>query len=243
MTQIAQVPTALYSRTADPKWAAVLNDEVFPMPRRRLKARDVAAQAGMAERTLIRDYNQPVDVVIPPDAEVDLAEGNVFRLLDSCERAVHTAPAGAVAKVAFIADDAWEVTVVKHQTTETLRGLFGLPDDAEMFRDFESPNDELLHLGEAVRFEDGPVFRIRIKLIRVTVNNDHTVEFHKRVVTGLEFKRTAIEQGVKIDEQFVLFRILPDGSLGPAIDDDERVVLKCGDQFRCLASHDDSGAP
>ncbi|MCC7422365.1 MAG: hypothetical protein IT428_18965 [Planctomycetaceae bacterium] len=225
---------------AAPKWAAVINDQLFPMPRRRLKARDIVAQAGMPGRTLIRDYNQPVDIELAPDEEVDLGDGNVFRLIESCQHPLHAAPAGAVAKVAFVADDAWEVTIAMNQTTESLRGLFGLPDDAELLRDFESPRDELLRPGEAVRFVDGPVFRIRPAVITVIVNTEHTVEFHKRVVTGLEFKQTAMAQGVKIDEQFALYRILPDGSLSPAIDDDERVVLKCGDQFRCLASHDDS---
>lgn len=224
----------------DAKWAAIVNDQLFPMPRRRLKARDIAAQVGYPGHTLVRDYNQPADVVLPPEIEVDLAAGNVFRLLEFCEQPLASAPHGAIAKLAFVADDAWEVTVARNQTLESLRGLFGLPEDAEIFRDFESPNDELLRADEIIRFEDGPVFRVKISVITVIVNNEHAVKFHRRIVTGLEFKRTAIEQGLQIDEQFALYRIMPDGSLSPAIKDDERILLKCDDQFRCLASHDDS---
>src|SRR5690349_14817157 len=69
---------------ASPKWAAVVEDQLIPLPRQRLKAKDILAQAG-ASGTLLRDLDQPVDVPLPPDTEVDLAQGNVFRTLPGCE--------------------------------------------------------------------------------------------------------------------------------------------------------------
>lgn len=238
-TSTALPATASSPTTTPAKWAALVNDQLFPMPRRKLKTRDIAAQAGVPGTILIRDYNQPLDVVIPSDADVDLAQGNVFRILESCENPSTSPIPGAAAKLAYVADDAWEVTVIPNQTTESLRGLLGLPDDAELFRDLESPNDQRIEPGELIRFEDGPVFRTQIKTIVVKINNND-VRFQRRVVTALELKKTAIAQGIKIDEEFALYRIGNDGSLGPAIADQDNVVLKCGDEFRCLAAHDNS---
>ena len=71
-----------------PKWAALLNDQLFPMPRRRLTARDILDQAGIGpEFMLVRDHNSPNDVVLADDDAVDLAEGNVFRAIPRCDAA------------------------------------------------------------------------------------------------------------------------------------------------------------
>lgn len=242
MTHTAEIDTPATchpSRAAAPKWAAVVGDRLFPMPRRRLKARDVLAQAGVQEGTLVRDFNQPLDMAIPPDAEVDLAAGNVFRIPEDCDDTVSDIPAGALPKLAFVADDAWEVTVQPVQTVESLLGLFDVPDDAVILRDFESPDDEVLVPGTKIRFEDGPVFRIRVTSITVKVNNQ-PVHFKKRDVTGLEVKQAAIAQGVAIDVGCVLYRLKPDGGLGPAIGDHDHLALKQCDEFRCVAPDDNS---
>ena len=222
------------------KWAAVVGDRLFPMPRRTLKARDILAQAGAPERTLVRDYNEPIDVAIPPDAEVDLAAGNVFRLADEFDKTTCDIPAGATPKFAFVADDTWEITLQPVQVVESLRGLFDIPDDADILRDFESPDDQVLPPGTKIHFADGPVFRIRIKSITVKVNVAHSVRFTKRHVTGLEVKQTAIAQGVPIDVGCVLYRMKPDGGLGPAIGDHDHIALKRCDEFRCVAPDDNS---
>jgi hypothetical protein len=121
-------------RTAAPKWAALVEDRLIPMPRQRVRGRDILAQAGRPEAVLLRDYNQPGDVVIDSDDWVDLAEGNVFRLVDACATPCTGLPREA-AKLAFVIDDAWEIAVQPNQTLESLRGLFGLPADARVFRD------------------------------------------------------------------------------------------------------------
>ena len=222
-----------------PKWAALLNDQLFPMSRRRLSARDILDQAGIGpESVLVRDHNSPNDVVLADDDAVDLAEGNVFRAIPRCEAAPRqhcTAPA----KLAFVADDMWEVTVTSRQTGHSLKRLLGLPDDAEVFRDLESPNDQPIRDDEVVHFADGPVFTVRSATITVTVNNQK-VSFTKRRVTGLQIKEAAISQGVKIEPSFVLYPVKPDGGLGAAIGDDKLVTLKECDAFSCVAPDDNS---
>lgn len=236
---ISHPPTStLPRRRAAPKWAAVVDDTLVPLPRRQLRSRDILAQAG-ASGVLFRDYNQQADVPLDPNVELDLAAGNVFRTAEACVDQPLGGHPGAPAKLALVADDTWEVTTNSRQTLESLRGLFGLPDDAEILRDYESPNDEPIPPGALVRFEDGPVFRTRLKNFVVKVNNK-PVRFAKRRVTGLEIKETAIKQGVAIETGFVLYHVKPEGGLGKAIGDSEIVTLKACDEFRCVAPDDNS---
>jgi len=233
-----ETPASDSSPHGSPKWAAVVEDTLVPLPRQHLRARDILAQAGACDVMLVRDYNEPDDVPLSPETEVNLAEGNVFRTVPLCEVLPRPHPT-TPPKLAFVADDAWEVTITPRQTLESLRGLFGLPEDAELLRDYDSPDDEVIEPGAVVRFVDGPVFRTRIKTITVKVNNK-PVRFTKRTVTGLEIKQTAIAQGVAIEVGFVLYRVKPEGGLGRAIDDDKKVVLKACDEFRCVAPDDNS---
>lgn len=153
--------TSQAAREAEAKWAVVIDDRLAPMPRRRLKARDVLHQSGAnPELTLVRDYESPNDVGFEPDANVDLADGNVFRTASGCKRSNDVA-SNAPPKLAFIVDDRWEVTIQPKQTGETLHALLEIPETAELFRDFESPNDEAIEDDERVRFADGPVFITR----------------------------------------------------------------------------------
>lgn len=222
-----------------PKWAALITDTLFPMPRRKLAARDILDQAGVGrDFVLVRDYGSPNDVVLADDALVDLAEGNVFRVIPRCEAGPQQ-PCTGPAKLAFVCDDAWEVTLTGSQTGHSLKRLLGLPDDAELLRDYESPNDKLIGDGEHVIFADGCVFTSRRVSFTVKVNNND-VRFTKRRVNGLEIKQTAIAQGVSIDVGCVLYRLKPDGGLGAAIRDDEAVTLKPCDAFNCVAPDDNS---
>ncbi len=223
------------------KWAIVLGDQLLPMPRRNLVARDILDQAGVGpDFVLIRDHDSPSDVVLNDKTEVDLAQGNVFRVTPRCEVPPQPQPhCTAPAKLAFVCDDAWEVTLQGRQTGHSVKRLLGLPDDAELLRDFESPNDLLVGDADVVLFADGPVFTARRFTITIKVNNK-PVQFTKRRVTGLEIKETAITQGVKIDLGCVLYHVKPDGGLGPAIRDDQCVTLKHCDTFSCVAPDDNS---
>jgi hypothetical protein len=176
------------------KWAAVVNDQHFPMPRRKLVALDVKEQAGVeADFLLVRDYSTPHDVVLEDDSPVDLAEGNVFRLVARCE-ATSGAPCTGVPKLAFACNDAWAVTLIAEQTEHSLKRLFNLPEDAEISRDYESPHDVAITSNEQLHFKDGPVFLSKAKpchakFVKITINRvekeitagTHTVAELKRL--------------------------------------------------------------
>ena len=145
----------------------------------------------------------------------------------------------APAKLAYVVNDTWEVTLIGTQTRESLTRLFGLPPDTEVIRDYESPNDEIINEGATLLFPDGAVFLARKLSIAVTLNNrPEPVLFNRRRVTGLESKQTAIAQGVTIEVGFVLYHVQQDGSLSPSIGDEQFVILKDCDSFRCVAQDD-----
>jgi hypothetical protein len=221
------------------KWAAIVADVLIPLPRRRMKSRDILLQSqAPAGSVLIRDLNSPVDVAFPEDAEVDLGEGNVFRLGHGCETHEHGAR-GTPPKLAFIVNDVWKVTTDPTQTEGSLRGLFDLPCDVQVLRDRESPDDEVFSDGQEIRFADGPVF-ITIRGITTVKVNTKPVKFPKRSVTGLIIKETAIQQGVNIQPNFVLYKDLPGGGLGPAIANEQHVKLHECEEFTCVAPDDNS---
>lgn len=167
-----------------PKWAALIGDRLFPMPRRTLTARDILDQSGHGQDViLIRDHGGVHDVMLDDGATVDLADGNVFRPVPRCE-AKPNAHCSEPAKRAFVCDDELEVTLVGQQTGRTLKRLLGLPADAVLLRDHESPNDQPIGDDERVEFQDGPVFTCRgqggAHGIKIIVNGrEKTVEAKK----------------------------------------------------------------
>lgn len=141
-----------------PKWAALIGDRLFPMPRQVLTARDILDQSGHGrDDVLIRDHGGVHDVTLGDDDAVNLGDGNVFRVIPRCE-AKPTAQCTEPAKRVFVCDDEWEVTLIAHQTGRTIKRLLGLPTDTLLFRDYESPNDQTIGDDERVEFNDGPVF-------------------------------------------------------------------------------------
>ena len=129
--------------------------------------------------------------------------------------------------------------MISHQSGFSLKRLLGLPDDAQLLRDFQSPDDKPIKDEDAIRFADGPVFTLVHATFEVKVNTK-PVRFIKRRVNGLEIKETAIKQGVAIEVGFVLYRLKPDGSLGPVIRDEDDVTLKDCEEFSCVAPDDKS---
>lgn len=168
-----------------PKWAAIVTDALFPMPRRKLTARDILDQAGAGrDLVLVRDHGSANDLILADDAPVDLGEGNVFRIIPQCE-ATPQEPCTGKAKLAFVCDDEWEITLIGKQTGHSLKRLFGLPDDAILLRDFESPQDVPITDSEAVEFRDGPLFTCRNKSasreMKIVVNGREKVVVGKTI--------------------------------------------------------------
>lgn len=224
---------------AQPKQAVVLNDVLFPMPRAQMAARDILDQCGQDRAVVLqRDYNSPVDHIFADHDEVDLRQGNVFRTVPRREPVAPTAGHGPP-KLAFVADDAWEVTVTPDQTGRMLKSLLGLPESARLFRDYHSPHDQPIGNEEVVHFSDGPVFTVKELVLTIKVNNQ-SVTVHERRLKGLQIKEAAMAQGVKIKLDFVLYALDRDGNLGPAIPDGETVKLHECKGFRCVAPDDNS---
>ena len=154
------------SCVADPKWFAVIDDQMFPMPRREISREVLLQQSGLpVDHVLVRDRNSEHDELIQAGSAIDLAEGNVFRLLPPCTD-VHSS-CDAQPKLAFAMDDHFEVTINPNQTKGSIRGLFGLAKTCDFERDFESPNDQNLTETDPILFSDGPQFT---KLQKTTVS-------------------------------------------------------------------------
>jgi hypothetical protein len=193
---------------AEPRWVALIEDKLVPMPRQRLVAADVLFQASApANATLVRDFNSPNDIGFTSTAVVDLAEGNVFRLASSCTQ--QDAPRqNAEPKLALVVNDSWEIVTRNTQTVSSLRGLFDLSDDTDLFRDYESPRDELLEDDDNVRFSDGPVFVTRSAAARkvTIIVNARPREWFGRTITFEQVVPLAFDP-VRT-EPFILYTVM-----------------------------------
>src|SRR2546426_203631 len=94
-----------------PKWAALVDDELIPMPQQFVKASVIKAQAQIpSDFALVRDHDSPEDTILPDDETVDFAKGNVFYRMETCD----AKPRGhchAPPKLALFVDDRPEVTI------------------------------------------------------------------------------------------------------------------------------------
>lgn len=173
-----------------PKRAIVVNDQLFPMPGRHVKVAAIKEQAGIPkDHALIRDHNSPHDVIMPENGTADLAEGTVFYSMPACD--IDPRPGCEVpAKRVIDVGDRWEIVVKPDQSGRFIRDLFNLPDEVELLKDFESPNDEVIGDDTALNLADGEVFctRKRADLLTIIVNKKsfNSTQGVKLEMTGLE---------------------------------------------------------
>jgi hypothetical protein len=170
------------------KWAAQVDDKVIPMPERKVKVTVIKAQACAGDdKVLVRDHNSPHDMIVGDNEVIDLADGNVFYTLATCDAQPRPGCAEPP-KLAFFVNDRPEVTVRRSQTGQTLRELFGLPLHANLVRDDEGGSDQPISLAEVVGFEDGPVFYSRavVAELSITVNSRKFTEHDgvQHIMTG-----------------------------------------------------------
>src|SRR5437763_1656921 len=105
------------------KWNALIEDTLVPAPQRVVRAGVLLAQAGVtAEKILVRDHGDEEDVALGHDELVDLAKGNVFYIVDSCD-APPKRKCTKPAKLALFIDDRPEITLNPNQTGKTIREL------------------------------------------------------------------------------------------------------------------------
>lgn len=143
------------------KWAAIINDQNIPAPERMVKVSVLKAQADIPEdHTLFRDCSPSQDVPFGSKDVLDLAEGNVFYSREGCF-APSASPCNGRAKLGWFVDDRHEITLLPHQTGESIRELFSLNNDHCLLQDFDSPNDKLIAADAKLEFANGPVFITR----------------------------------------------------------------------------------
>ena len=224
---------------ADPKWAAVINDTLIPMPRREVRAAVLRSQASIPdEEALFRDHNSDHDPIIGDGHEIDLAHGNVF-YSDKREDSGNCGTPAVPAKMVYVVDDRWELVVKPAQTGQSLRDLFALAADVELLRDFESPNDFLVQPADNAHFELGCVYRTRKHhaILAIKVNR---LRFTEK--DGVKPKMSGREIAALVEphpEQTKVEQLTPQGPV--AIGLDEPVCVTNGDEFKVIRCNVNAG--
>lgn len=192
---------ALNCRPAQ-KWAALVDDKVVFSPSQKVLARVLKEQSGATEAdVLVRDHGSEHDFACDDDHVVDLAEGNCFFTVTRCD---HTPRGGcdAPAKLVWFIDDRPETTLRANQTGRSLRDLFGLSVAARLFRDLESPQDEIVGPDAYLLFSDGPVFYSRRAEtgLSITVNKQTfgVADGVKPEMTGREIANLITDQPCEV---------------------------------------------
>lgn len=142
----------------DPRWFALVNDRIFTMPRQRVTGSLIKNQASIPrDNSLFRDHGTSDDVFIDDEESVDLANGNVFLYRENCGSPTK-GKCPAPPKMALCLDDRFELTAIPTLTGADILELFGLPKDTKLFRDYESPDEKIVKIGDNIHFKDGPCF-------------------------------------------------------------------------------------
>jgi hypothetical protein len=216
-----------------------VDDEVIPMPQRKVKASVIKAQACLINgRVLVRDHNSPADVLIRDEEEVDLAQGNVFYTLESCDAQPRPACA-ELPKLAFVVDDRAEITARGSQTGRTLRELFGLPLNSHLVRDDEGKTDQPVGLEDTAEFKEGPVFysRATVATLSITVNSRVFTEADgvKKVMKGYEIAALVYKQSPR---ETRVYEVSPQER---EIGLDADIEIQCGQVFDVVRKKVDGG--
>jgi hypothetical protein len=209
------------------KWFAVINDTSIPAPKQAVKVEVLKVQGSVPhDHVLVRDFNSPHDAVLKDNDLVDLAEGNVFYSRRHDEvKPNGTCPSGP-AKRAFSVNDEFEVIVVAEQTRESLLELFSIGGTVQLYRDYESPRDEVIDTGTPLLFKDGPVFYTRGKieqLVDITIGGK-PFKVVAGNYTGAQIKKIGGVPPADDLEQIIEKKIVPIADTAP-------VCIKGGEVF------------
>lgn len=218
-----------------PKWTALINDTLVPAPQRDVRANVLLAQAGVkSSHILVRDHGGEQDVSFAGDAVVNLEHGNVFYTVSACD-APKMCHCTNPAKLALFVDDRPEITLIPNQTGKTIRELFGLTDEVNLVRDFESPHDEPVGVDDAAPFGNGPVFFTRRQhaQFKIVVNSKPFTEADgvKKRMTG-RLIAALVSDNPDCTEVFLLEK----GKPKPIPLDHEIQVKNC-DEFRVIRNN------
>ncbi|MEC5125982.1 E2/UBC family protein [Verrucomicrobiales bacterium BCK34] len=166
------------NRCSASKWAALVNDQVIPMPGRHVTESILRNQANVPpDHVIVRDYNDPHDPILKKGEKVDLAKGSVFYSIPKCDAEDSPPACKSKPKLLTVVDDNPEVVVTDQQTGQSLRELHRVPKSDDLFRDYQSPKDERIAPQDKVDLTDGNVFITRAGTgLRIRVNNQMFTE-------------------------------------------------------------------
>jgi hypothetical protein len=132
-------------------------------------------------------------------------------------------------------DDRPEITLNPKQTGKTIRELFGLTDDVNLVRDYESPHDQEIGINDAADFGDGPVFvtRRRHALLKIIVNCKPFTEIDgvKKSMTGRQIA-ALVSDNPDCTEVFLLEKGKP-----KPVPLDQEIQIKNCDEFRVIRNN------
>lgn len=190
-----------------PKWAAIINDTLIPMPSQRVRAAVLREQGGIPDdQMVVRDHDSDHDPVISDADMVNLAEGNVFEGVAKTDVEASRPTCQAPAKLAYSVNDQWQEVIRPRQTGRTLRDLFNLADNVELLRDRHSPDDEVVADRDDASFEYGCVFKTRhVVAPPVSLNTVIIVNGRERTVTGetISFDQVVVLAFGAVDPQTI----------------------------------------
>jgi hypothetical protein len=214
------------------KWGAIVNDTLVWTPDNRIHMVTLREQTGIpSDHRVFRDQNSEDDPMMPEEGTIDLKEGNVFYSEPDCES--DTRPTcKAPPKLAIIINDKWEIVTIDAQTGRTIRHLFNLGEDVDLFRDLRSPVDQPIADGDSASFADGCVFRTHLRkhTLRIFVNR---LPFTERDGVKLEMSGLEIAKLVEERPQNTRVSRITDGHSTPVGLDETIKIVTC-DQFKVV---------
>jgi hypothetical protein len=219
-----------------PKWAALIEDKMIPLPGQRVKTKVIKAEAEIPPDVLLaRDHGSPEDVVLLDEETVDLAQGNVF-YRSAASEAKPATHCNAPAKLALFVDGRPEITIDKNHDGRTLRERFGFTCEVNLYRDYGSSHEEHISLDVVVPFDKGPIFYTRRHHIqlKIVVNNKPFTEAEgvKRHMNGLQIASLVSEHPRNTE----VFKLLKGGGQESVPLEKEICVEDC-DQFRVIRNN------
>jgi hypothetical protein len=222
-----------------PKWTALINDCLVPMPRQIVRVAMLREQGSIpAGHGIFRDHNSENDPPVAENGSVDLAAGNVFYSDVACERAAGE-PSHAPAKLAYVVDDRWEVVIKPEQTGRSLRDLFALSGEVELLRDLESPDDLPMADAASAAFHRGCVFRTRRHqaVLEIKVNRLRFTEKDgvKPLMKGREIAKLVEEH----PDQTKVEQLTAAGPKPVGLDE-EVTIVRC-DEFKVIRCNINAG--
>lgn len=224
---------------ATPKRVAKINDQAVPMLDRLVSETVLRAQSGVPDDHLIvRDHNDPNDPLIPRGAEVDLAAGSVFYSLPECDVKPDRGSCHAAGKHVLTVDDRPATVLRLQQTARSIRDLFRIASDHDLFVDLESATDDPIGDSDEVDLADGNVFITRRhKGLTITVNSQKftTRDGVKQKMTGRQIAALVFPDSTEPKVKKIV------GSAKEEVPLDNEIDIQDCDEFRVIRSDVNAG--